>query len=395
MGCYFIMRDQHRSFYSRRAYAVVISALLAFTPSASRSDDGGDGVTSANAVSYEDALTEWRKTLKELFRLKAAQVTSDLVARPELPKLWLAANDAHFRALDKVRVTGAAKYASASPPSAELEDFLLILMRHDLHNGRYESAYQLGKRLRDAGCQVTGLEYQFGMAAFATNRYTEAKTSLELSAQYGTTQDQGLVFLQVVDQYITFWKEEKAIREKEAAADDLPRVVLHTTEGDIVLELFENEAPETVGNFINLVEKGFYDDRSFFRVTRGFLAQTGCPKDNGEGGPGYSISCECFKPNYRKHFGGTIAMAKGSRNEQAVRDSAGSQFFINFQPGPHLNGEYTVFGRVIEGMDVVSRLQPQGEEEEEESEELVRPDRIMSTKVLRKRSHEYVPHIAH
>ncbi|HIF31619.1 MAG TPA: peptidylprolyl isomerase, partial [Planctomycetaceae bacterium] len=121
------------------------------------------------------------------------------------------------------------------------------------------------------------------MAAFATNRYTEAKTSLELSAQYGTTQDQGLVFLQVVDQYITFWKEEKAIREKEAAADDLPRVVLHTTEGDIVLELFENEAPETVGNFINLLEKGFYDGRSFFRVTRGFLAQTGCPKDNGEG----------------------------------------------------------------------------------------------------------------
>ncbi|MFP6676207.1 MAG: hypothetical protein VB878_14080 [Pirellulaceae bacterium] len=216
------MRDQYSSFYSCRAYAVVISALLAFTPSASRSDDGGDSVTSAIAVSYEDALTEWRKTLKELFRLKAAQVTSDLVARPELPKLWLAANDAHFRALDKVRVTGAAKYASASPPSAELEDFLLILMRHDLHNGRYESAYQLGKRLRDAGCKVTGLEYQFGMAAFATNRYTEAKTSLELSAQYGTTQDQGLVFLQVVDQYITFWKEEKALREKEAAADDLP-----------------------------------------------------------------------------------------------------------------------------------------------------------------------------
>jgi len=93
------------------------------------------------------------------------------------------------------------------------------------------------------------------------------------------------------------------------------------------------------------------------------------------------------------YFGGSVAMAKFSaKNGPPTPDSAGSQFFINFQPSPHLNGQFTVFGRVIEGMGVVTRLQPQSDEDEKKNEELIRPDRVISAKVLRKRDHEYVPH---
>jgi cyclophilin family peptidyl-prolyl cis-trans isomerase len=388
------MSDQTKAIRARCIFvAVVMISLLASPPLMSRGDDGENNRSSAPVPSYDDALIEWRQTLKSLFRLKAAHAVSSLVERPELIDRWLAANDAHFRALENIHLAGAAAYTAATTRPAKLEQFLLQLMHHDIQNGRYQWAYQLGNHLRDAGCKAPGLEYSFGVAAFASNHYPEAKTALEQSVGSGQTPQTGAKYLAVVDQYIRFWQEELAIREKEAMAGDLPRVVLHTTDGDIVLELFENEAPETVGNFISLVETGFYDGQTFFRVTRGFVAQTGSPTGTGEDGPGYSIYCECFKPNYRKHFGGSVAMAKFSaKNGPPTPDSAGSQFFINFQPSPHLNGQFTVFGRVIEGMGVVTRLQPQSDEDEKKNEELIRPDRVISAKVLRKRDHEYVPH---
>src|SRR5262249_20728602 len=131
-----------------------------------------------------------------------------------------------------------------------------------------------------------------------------------------------------------------------AKADDLPRVKLETTQGDITVELFENEAPNTVANFISLVSKGFYDGVQFHRVLPGFMAQTGDPlsKDPvknaekiGEGDPGYSIPDECFKPDHREHFRGSLSMAPTGQP-----NSGGSQFFICFAPPEQLDGKYTV-----------------------------------------------------
>src|SRR5207249_11793952 len=145
-------------------------------------------------------------------------------------------------------------------------------------------------------------------------------------------------------EYKDLWAKEKAIREAEAKAGDLPRVKLTTTKGVIVLELFENEAPETVGNFVNLVENGKYDGLTFHRVLKSFMAQGGDPKGDGSGGPGYHIYWECYQPDYRRHFQGSLSMA------HAGRDTGGSQFFLTFKQTPHLNGRHTCFGRVIEGM---------------------------------------------
>lgn len=181
--------------------------------------------------------------------------------------------------------------------------------------------------------------------------------------------------------------DELLIRQRETAADDLPHVKLTTNRGDIVVELFENQAPETVGNFISLVEADFYQDIAFHRVIEGFMAQTGCPQSAGTGGPGYKIECECDSPETRPHFTGSLSMA------HAGKDTGGSQFFLTFERTEPLNGRHTVFGRVIEGMDVLESLQRTHVLINRREEEIpdIKKDKILSAKVIRKREHVYRP----
>ena len=114
------------------------------------------------------------------------------------------------------------------------------------------------------------------------------------------------------------------------------------------IEFFPEEAPKTVENFVTLAKKGFYDGLSFHRVVPDFVVQGGCPKGDGTGGPGYQIKAEF---NKHKHLRGTVAMA---RSQHA--DSAGSQFYITYGATPHLDNNYTVFGKVVEGMEHVDRI---------------------------------------
>lgn len=125
--------------------------------------------------------------------------------------------------------------------------------------------------------------------------------------------------------------------------------IIEMDKGNIVIEFFEQDAPNTVANFEKLANSGFYNGLTFHRVIPGFVAQGGCPHGNGTGGPGYMINCE-INPN--KHERGSLSMAHAGRN------TGGSQFFIVYAPQPHLDGAHTVFGRVIEGMDVVDQINP-------------------------------------
>lgn len=119
--------------------------------------------------------------------------------------------------------------------------------------------------------------------------------------------------------------------------------------GKIVLELFEKDAPNTVANFEKLANNEFYDGLTFHRVIPGFVSQGGCPKGNGTGGPGWTINCE-INPN--KHVQGALSMAHAGKN------TGGSQFFICHEAQPHLDGVHTVFGQVLEGMDLVLNTKP-------------------------------------
>ncbi|MDX8410820.1 MAG: peptidylprolyl isomerase [Mariprofundaceae bacterium] len=141
------------------------------------------------------------------------------------------------------------------------------------------------------------------------------------------------------------------VKAPQAGDDNVPdgnHVCIDLSGGSVIIELLPDVAPNTVANFKALAGIGFYDGLVFHRVIPGFMAQGGDPKGTGTGGPGYSIKAEF---NATKHVRGTVAMAR-SRSP----DSAGSQFYICFGPQPHLDGKYTVFGQVTEGMALIDRV---------------------------------------
>lgn len=129
----------------------------------------------------------------------------------------------------------------------------------------------------------------------------------------------------------------------------MTKAIIHMAKGDIGIELFDKEAPKTVANFVKLIKEGFYDGLTFHRVIPGFVAQGGCPNGNGTGGPGYTIEDELVG-NPHKHVRGALSMAHRGPN------TGGSQFFIVYEPQPHLDGVHTVFGQVVEGMDIVDAI---------------------------------------
>ena len=134
-----------------------------------------------------------------------------------------------------------------------------------------------------------------------------------------------------------------------------PIVTITMNNGDVMkAELYPEIAPNTVNNFISLIQKGFYNGLTFHRVIPGFMIQGGCPEGTGTGGPGYSIRGEFAQNGFQNdlaHTEGVLSMARAMNP-----DSAGSQFFIMHKPAPHLDGAYAAFGKIIEGMDVVDKI---------------------------------------
>ena len=126
----------------------------------------------------------------------------------------------------------------------------------------------------------------------------------------------------------------------------MTKAIIKTDKGDISIDLFDDDAPNTVKNFVDLITKKFYDGLTFHRVIPNFVIQGGCPTGDGTGGPGYQIDCEI---NDNLHLAGSLSMA------HAGKDTGGSQFFICHSPQPHLDGVHTVFG-ITEDMDVVNAI---------------------------------------
>ncbi|MDR2757152.1 MAG: peptidylprolyl isomerase [Planctomycetaceae bacterium] len=273
----------------------------------------------------------------------------------------------------------------------------------------YEQSVTIFKRLAAKGvARETEVLYAYaGLAALLASDLQEAESWLQTATNNGYLekvlkkigetqkgQEQAMAlegFYSRISQSKKDWAKETEIRKAETEAGEknpakkLPRVQIKTTKGTIVIELFENEAPNTVANFISLVEKGFYNGTVFHRVLPQFMAQGGDPTGTGRGGPGYSFDDECGSkfPNARKHFRGSLSMANAGPNTN------GSQFFLTFVPTYFLDGRHTVFGRVVEGIDVladIQRFDPQ-----DENSVIPTLDKIEEAKVLNKREHPYEP----
>ena len=283
-----------------------------------------------------------------------------------------------------LREAAVAVYRESPNEDRAISRLLVSMVRDDVKRDDYESAFELAELLSENDCDERVLPTWAGIAAFCTNHFDRAEKHFSEAKIAGVLDAQANSLVAEIDSYQQHWAVEEKLREAELAADDLPRVELLTSKGPVIVELFENEAPESVGNFISLVESGFYNGLKFHRVLAGFMAQGGCPQGDGTGDPGYEIYCECDKSNHRKHFRGSLSMAHSGP------DTGGSQFFITFMPTPHLNGRHTVFGRLVEGHEVLAkltRINPQSFGPD------VGPDTIDSATVLRKRDGvEYKPH---
>lgn len=153
------------------------------------------------------------------------------------------------------------------------------------------------------------------------------------------------------------WNEERSIDEQiqntTTMTQKIQYAVIKTEKGTMTAELYTNETPGTVQNFVDLANHNFYDGLTFHRVIPDFVIQGGCPKGDGTGGPGYRIKCETSAPR-QYHDRGVLSMA------HAGKDTGGSQFFIchNRENTQHLDGRHTCFGKVVEGVDVIDDIRP-------------------------------------
>jgi cyclophilin family peptidyl-prolyl cis-trans isomerase len=189
------------------------------------------------------------------------------------------------------------------------------------------------------------------------------------------------------------WAKEQE-RRREDASKNNPRVEFVTTKGTIVIELFEDDAPEAVNSFVFLVEKGYYDRKPIFLVRQHWLAQTGCEKGDGKGTAGYTIPLEATLPNHRKHFRGSLGIPLAMNTETGDIDpnSGGAQFYFSFLPLPPFDGKHTVFGRIVDGIETLGWFKTVNlTDEEERKDTSIRPDLVVKARVLNKRDHPYRP----
>jgi cyclophilin family peptidyl-prolyl cis-trans isomerase len=333
------------------------------------------------AEAFQAANREWKALDKRLSDLTSAYSKATPAARDEIKKQYKELVAQSEELLPKLRAVAEAAYVAAPNKDAEVLRTLIGMVAYDYRHDEYESAMALTRLLESNKCDEPALYAVAGAAAYNADDYETAAKWLGIADKAGKLDERGKELLAELPEQKKAYAHELAIRQKEAAAADLPRVKLETNKGTIVIELFENEAPQAVGNFVSLIEKKFYDGLTFHRVLAGFMAQGGDPEGTGSGGPGYHIYCECSKPEARKHFRGTLSMAHAGTN------TGGSQFFLTFRPTTHLNGRHTAFGRVVEGMDVLAKLQRR----DPQAASPPVPDKIVKAEVLRKREHKYEP----
>jgi cyclophilin family peptidyl-prolyl cis-trans isomerase len=331
---------------------------------------------------------EWKDLVAKLGSLKIEYNTvTDSAKKEGIRKQF---DEGRARAESMLpNLVAAAEGAYAESPNTDKNttEILLGMLADAVRRDDYETGFRIGKILMDHKCPEKLVPALAGVAAYCVNEYTLADSWLRTAQASGALEEISkemqranyAQYPELVDETKVQWTKEKKIREAEAKANDLPRATLKTTQGDIEIELFENEAPNAVLNFITLVDKGFYNGLKFHRVLPGFMAQGGDPKGDGSGGPGYTIPCECYQADHRLHFRGTLSMA------HAGRDTGGSQFFLTFVPTKHLDGKHTAFGRVINGFDVLAKLKRR----DPDGSTVGPADRIVEAKVTRRRSHPY------
>ena len=289
---------------------------------------------------------------------------------------------------------GAELYVSSPQAYSNIGKTLQEAFLYDVQYDRFDGWVDPMMMVISAGGPIVTEELliQGISVCIANNRYTEMDTIFSLLRERGLMDETKEKFVEGVPAQMKKWNEELDRRKSDSEKGNNPIVELRTSKGIMKIELFEDDAPEAVNSFIYLVERKYYDLKPFFRVEKGLVAQSGCEKGDGSGSAGYTIRGEDDSPTKRYHFRGSVAVALGGDKKGNVdKNSGSSQFYISKTDLPHLDEDYTVFGRVIEGIECLGLLRQLNLANKEEREANKRPDIIISAKVIRKRDHEYKP----
>lgn len=359
-----------------------------------------DGAEPTVEEVYEMALVECRLAVKHYRRETMLYFDRGLDEADERAETWKMTVKKLLVKSDELKIAGTNYFLDAEEPSPELIDLMLQAGPDLILGDNPNEAMKVVRKLRKLKPDILPLQRDEALLAYRLNQFDEAiafnKLNVPELLEEVPPMKRGLFgsAAKVKEAY----ERELEIRAVEAKADDLPRVKIKTVHGDIVIELFENEAPETVASFIYLVELGFYDGTYFHRVIHELLAHGGGFTKLGRQECGYFIKDEMRTENARRHFRGSVCMAN-----KATPNSASSEFYITTSPTPALDWDgtdkdvaaNTVFGRVISGMNAVDKLTTTFQIDHDENKEVfiegIQPDEIVKASVIRKRDHEYKP----
>jgi len=353
---------------------------------------------SALAVEYRNAFESFRSAMTDMDEV---QCRLQVEPNPNTPKRdvffleWCKGLEIANKARETWLVKASELYASDTDKYASIANTLIEMLNADVKLDRFDPWLVPCKALIHAGKNQDETFLQSaGFVALAHNDFDLLEQCWIPLQQQGILSPMEISLLSQVDMLRASWAREQTFREEDEKRGDNPQVELLTSKGRIVIELFEDSAPEAVNSFIYLVEKRFYDNKAFFRVEQHTCAQSGCEKGDGSSNAGYVFAGEAKRENRRDHFRGTVSIALGVEEGTGIvnQNSGGSQFFFSVLPLLHLNEDFTVFGRIIQGQPTINLLRVMNLTEEKERKDTSKnPDFILSAKVIRKRDHEYKP----
>ena len=341
---------------------------------------------------YDAKLEVWRETVKELLvtRFKYDDALDERSAK-ELRRQWESLREKGRVQLDEVVTAATELFTHSEDPPQDLIFFMSGLQGKILADGKPRKAYDIGQLLLKILPEDENVQRTTARAAIRTNRFDEAA---KLSASAGTSFYNGLGqhdtrMFEALPDIQAKYQRELDLRELDAKADNLPQVRFNTTQGEIVVELYVNQAPSTVANILKVVEEKKYDGMTFNMVAKDMVAMSGqLYKDGTISQTPYTIVDECEREDARHHFYGTLSIARSAE----IPDSGYMQFYICNLPMSLLDGERTVFGRIISGFENFEKLTFTHENNDDNTQTPlpnVRPDHIISAEVIRKPEGEY------
>ena len=354
-----------------------VPTAVAESPIERETDRTDSPITLAEA-NFSTAQEQLKKLVGELTVLQAEYQQPDADKTAVENKFNATRDQARIAALTLERTATAA--VLSNPENTEACAVVRDVLKSAMQADDPRTVVSLTTTLHEVGKADEEILLTGATAAMITSEIELAEKFLKAAEVAGVDESKVAGLQKAIERERLKVEAEMAIRATEKEVDDLPQVKIETTKGTIIVELFENEAPNTVANFVSLVESHFYDGTPFHRVIPGFMAQGGDPTGTGTSGPGYTIACECDVPDARKHFLGSLSMAHAGKN------TGGSQFFLTFAPTEHLDGRHTVFGRVIEGFEILPKITRTEGPQAGSSR-----DKILKAEIIRKRDHEYKP----